>query len=106
MLFFKNYFHTLFISFKLNKFIVIIYDYKLISSDEYNLFVYGTTDKEKIALTKYGLNINLVNRLEKDNQLINLKFDEFNNLKANLKFKEYLNRINDFQRFEITRYIS
>jgi hypothetical protein len=95
-----------FISFKLNKFIVIMHDYNLISLDEYNLFVYGTVDNEKIALTKYGLNISLVSRLEQDNQLINLYFDDFNNLVAKPGFKKYLDRISDFQRFEIMRFIS
>jgi len=94
-----------FISFKINKFVVLLYDYKLINPDEYNLFIYGTTDKNKIALTKYGLNINLVSKLETDNQLDNLQFDNFNNLIANEDFNLYLETLSDFQRFEIQRYL-
>ncbi|MGB4399894.1 MAG: hypothetical protein WBJ10_11025, partial [Daejeonella sp.] len=41
-----------FISFKLNKFIVAMFDYKLITSDEYNLYIYGTTNQKKIELAK------------------------------------------------------
>jgi superfamily II DNA or RNA helicase len=94
-----------FISFKINKFIKVLYDYKLISKNEYNQFIYGTTDPQKINLTKYGLNISLITRLEDANQLKNLMFDKYNNLKANLQFNEFLNKINDFDKFELTRYV-
>lgn len=94
-----------FISFKLNKFIVLMHDYDLISIDEYNEFVYGTTDQNKIALTKYGLNINLVSRLEMDNQLDNITLDSNNNLIFNAKFETYINTLTDFQQFEIKRFI-
>lgn len=95
-----------FISFKLNKFIVMMFDYKLITTDEYNLYIYGTTDKEKIRLTKFGLSISLISRLENDGQLKNLSFDTFNNLKGNPDFEEFVNSIDDFYKFEIRRYIN
>ncbi|WP_050813323.1 hypothetical protein [Aquimarina agarivorans] len=95
-----------FISFKLNKFIVFLYDFNIISKDEYNEYVYGTTNEEKIELTKFGLTIGLIDRLTKDKQLENLKFDQNNNLTSNEDFQEYLNTLNDFQRFEIERFLS
>lgn len=95
-----------FISFKLNKFIVFLYDYNLISEEIYNQYIYGTTDKEIINYTKFGLNISLINRLKSENQLNNLSFDANNNLKANFSFRTYLNTLNDFKRFEIERFIS
>ena len=94
-----------FISFKLNKFIVMLYDFGLVSKDDYHLYIYGTIDVKKIELNKYGLNIGLISRLQNDDQIKNLYFDEFNNLKASKKFIEYLNTLNDFQRFEINRFI-
>ncbi|MDQ6471398.1 DEAD/DEAH box helicase [Flavobacterium sp. LHD-80] len=95
-----------FISFKLNKFIVFLYDYELISEDIYNKYIYGTVDKEVISFSKFGLNISLISRLRKDNQMINLSFDSSNNLMANNDFKLYLSTLNDFKRFEIERFIS
>jgi len=95
-----------FISFKLNKFILMMYDYDLISEDEYNIYVYGTMDKKKINLTRYGLSISLISRLEKDEQLKNLSFDEFNNLVGNEALNEFKNNIDDFYRFEINRYLN
>jgi hypothetical protein len=92
-----------FISFKLNKFIVMLYDFELIMADDYNLYIYGTTDEEKIGLAKFGLSISMISRLERDDQLANLQFDQFNNLRANSRFKEFLGTVDDFYRFEITR---
>jgi hypothetical protein len=94
-----------FVSFKINKFIVMLFDYGLISTDEYNRYIYGTTDEKKIRLTKYGLSVGMISRLENDEQLNNLEFDEFNNLRATPAFEEFLLSVNDFYRFEIRRYI-
>lgn len=94
-----------FVSFKLSKFIVMMYDYDLISRDDYNMYIYGTTDQTKIELTKIGLSLSLISRLENDGQLQYLYFDENNNLKALPAFNEYKARANDFYRFEIERFI-
>lgn len=94
-----------FVSFKINKFIVMLFDYGFISTNEYNKYIYGTTDEQKIRLTKYGLSVGMISKLEKDNQLHNLEFDEFNNLRAKPAFDEFLLTVNDFYKFEIRRYI-
>jgi hypothetical protein len=41
-----------FVSFQLNKFITMMYDYKLIDEDEYNLQIYGTKNISKSKLRK------------------------------------------------------
>lgn len=92
-----------FVQHKLNKFIVMLHDFDLISDDEYNLYTYGTTEETKIALTRFGLSMSLISRLERDEQLNNLYFDEFNNLVANEKFKEFICTIDDYYRYEINR---
>ncbi len=94
-----------FIGFTLAKFIEALFDFELITEDEYNLYIYGTKNRAKIALTKIGLSMNLITRLEIDNQLNNLQIDEYNNLTANNDFRIFLNRIDDFYRFEIERYL-
>ncbi|MBC2735445.1 MAG: DEAD/DEAH box helicase family protein [Desulfobacteraceae bacterium] len=94
-----------FVGFKLNKLIVMLFDYNLISVAEYNRYIYGTTDEQKIQLTKYGLSVSMIARLEADGQLGNLQFDDFNNLRATPAFEDYLLTVNDFYRFEIKRYI-
>ena len=95
-----------FLSFKLNRFVVMLFDFDLITKEEYHLFIYGTTDETKIALTRSGLTISLISKLESDNQLDNIGFDEFNNLSANDTFKQYLTTINDLNRYEMEKYIN
>ena len=94
-----------FISNKLNKFIMFLKDYEIISLDEYNLYIYGTNDEEKIKLFKLGFHNGLVKRLEKVNQLYNLDFDVYGNLIANDDLKKYISSVDDFLRFEIERFL-
>ena len=95
-----------FISFKLSKFIVMLFDYGLITKEEYNEYIYGTTDQKSIDLSKIGLSVSLISRLKADNQLQNLKFDAYKNLEANDAFKEYKRSVGDFYRFELERFIN
>ena len=60
-----------FINFKLRMFFQLMFDYSILSEGEYYDILYGTTDMKKIYLVKTGLTINLINRLEEDNQLKN-----------------------------------
>jgi hypothetical protein len=95
-----------FVSFKLNKLIVMMYDYDVITKDDYNLYVYGTIDQNKIDLTKIGLSVSLISRLEADGQLQYLYFDQYNNLKSTPQFEAYKTSANDFYRFEIERFLN
>jgi len=95
-----------FISFKLNKFIVFMYDHELIDEKDYFLYIFGTTDKQKIEFSKFGLSVNLIGRLERDKQIGNLRFDAYNNLIGNNKFQEFRTSIDDFYNFEISRYLN
>lgn len=94
-----------FVSFKLNKFIIMLHDYELIDHDEYNSYIYGTTDQNKIDLTKIGLSMNLISRLDADSQLRNIYIDEHNNLKSLPELEEFKNGIDDLYRFEIERFL-
>lgn len=94
-----------FISFQLNKFITMMYDFNLISEEEYNTYIYGTTNKDKSSLRKIGLSGSLISRLEEAGQLNNIKIDEFNNIVINQQFEEYKNSVDDFYRFEINKFL-
>lgn len=95
-----------FVNFTLNKFIEMMNDYNLISEEEYNLHIYGTKKPKNINLIKFGMNSNLISRLEEDNQLENIDFDIYGNLIYNEKFAIFLNKIDDFYKFQITKFIS
>ena len=94
-----------FVSFKLRMFFQLMLDYSILSEDEYYEILYGTTDRKKIYLVKTGLTINLINRLEKDNQLKNITFDRNGNLITNALFDIYLKGADDFYRFELSRFL-
>lgn len=94
-----------FVSFKLRMFFQLMLDYSILSEDEYYEILYGTTDRKKIYLVKTGLTINLINRLEKDNQLKNITFDRNGNLITNALFDTYLKGADDFYRFELSRFL-
>ena len=95
-----------FISFTINKFIEMMYDYQLISDDEYNTHVYGTKSPKNIDLIKFGLNSNLISRLDDDSQLDNLYLDDYGNLKCNEEFTSFILTIDDFYKFQIEKFIS
>lgn len=94
-----------FIWFKLNKLIVFLYDYKLITSEEYNLYVYWTNDEKVIWFINRWLTPSLTKRLETDNQLNNINIDNYWNLVWNNDFIIYKTSVNDFYKFELEKYI-
>lgn len=94
-----------FISFKMSSFVTVLLKVGLINEDEYNEFIYGTKDDNKLNLIKKGLSISLVNKLNEDNQLDNLKMDEYNNLLINDSLIEYISKLDDYEKFEIEKYI-
>ena len=94
-----------FISFKINKFVLFLFDFNLITENEYLEFIYGTTDKIKIEFTKYGMNGSLIYRLEKDKQLQNIDFDANGNLVGNNDFNRYKEQVDVFYKYEIERFL-
>lgn len=92
-----------FIRYKLNKFIIMLHDFQLISDELYNTYIYGTTDVNKIKLARYGMSMSLINRLETLNQLKNIRLNEYNNLVANDKFIKFTETVDDFFKYEIMR---
>lgn len=95
-----------FISFKLNKFIEMSLDYNIITEEEYNYLIYGTNDNETLRLIKQGFPINLLNKMIKDEQIKNIKFNECNMPLGNANLKKYYGKEDDFYKFQIEKYIT
>lgn len=95
-----------FISYKLIKFFQLLFDYEILSEDYYHTLVYGTSDKKKINLLKQGLSINIINKLEADNQLDNIWINSNNLIEGNNKFEKYKETLDDFLKFEIDKYFN
>lgn len=94
-----------FVNYKLHMFFQLMYDYNLLSTQEYHNIIYGTDDPKKLRLVKMGLTINVINRLEDDGQLKNLFVDHHNNICANPDFAAYKEGIDDFFRFELEKFL-
>ena len=94
-----------FVGYKLNMFFQLMYDTNILTKEEYQMIVYGTTDKKKMDLIKMGLTINVINRLEEDKQIENIEIDINNNLSANDKFYAYKKEVDDFYRFELDKFL-
>jgi len=95
-----------FVSFKLNKLIFMLYDLEVISEDEYNKYVYGTTDTTVINYCKLGLSISSISKLISDNQIQNIALDQYGNIISNSDFWEYVNEQPKLFQFEIKKYIT
>lgn len=94
-----------FVSYKLNKLIVFLFDFGLISEDEYLTHVYGTTNRNLIKLIRLGLITSVVHKLFDDEQISNLFLNDFGNLSANSEFYQYLQLQNDFFQFEVRKFL-
>jgi hypothetical protein len=94
-----------FISYDLTKFVEFLYKNNFITESTYNLFMYWTEDEKLIKLTKTWLSMSLVQKLDDANQIDNLNFDNNGNLVWNDAFNNYVDNLDDFEKFEITRYV-
>lgn len=94
-----------FVSYILYMFFQLMFDYELLSLDEYQRIIYGTNDPKKMQLVKMGLTINIINRLDSDGQLKNISIDDNNNLFSSDEFKAYKDKVDDFYRFELNKFL-
>ena len=84
----------------------MMFEYELINEEEYNLFIYGRKNLQHINLMRYGLNSNLISRLESDGQLENIDFDEYGNIHKKQDFQSFIENLNDdFYKFQLLKYI-
>lgn len=95
-----------FINYTMIKFSQLMLDYNIISNQYYNSLVYGTNNETKLNLLKQGLTINVINKLDSDNQIQNIIIDENNIASGNKQFEEYKETLDDFFRFEIDKYFN
>lgn len=95
-----------FVSFKLNKMIMMLYDLEVITEDEYNIYVYGTTDANIINYCKQGLSISCVNKLIEDKQIENIALNPYGNIiVVNSQFWNYVENQPQLFQFELRKYI-
>ena len=92
-----------FISFKLHKFFQLMFDYGLISSEQYNMLVYGTNDSFKLMLAQQGLSLSVINKIINDGQQNNIYVDPYKNLRYTSDFETYMETQDDFFKFTLSK---
>lgn len=94
-----------FISFKLNKFISLLFDFNIIKQKDYDLSTYGTTDQNEINLAKFGFTPNIIRLIREGDQLENIILNEYDNIQIKNKdnFNLFLNTLNELDRFHIEK---
>lgn len=94
-----------FVSYTLNNFVNVMYDLDIISEEEYELYIYGTTNKSNSEFVKLGFSGSLINRLDRDKQMSNLSINEHGLVEYNDDFVNYINVQDDLIKFEIGKFI-
>jgi hypothetical protein len=94
-----------FLSYQYLRAVSFLHDAKVISLDEYNMEIYGTTDILKIDLLKLGITAGLLKILSKEEQIKNIERDKYGNIQGNAKLKEFYMQADDYTKFEIRKYI-
>lgn len=94
-----------FISFQYNRAVGFLHDYNIISDDQYNLEIYGTTDEKQINMLNFGISMSVLSLLIKSEQLSNITTDEFGNLVGNEKLKAFRDCQDSFTQYELDKYI-
>ncbi len=92
-----------FVSYDLAKYVKALFDFALIGEDDYNLFLYGTSDKKKIDLLKMGFNLQLIAFLEEYGLYDELRFVDGAIACDDEKFKKALEQQDDLIQFEIRK---
>lgn len=95
-----------FVSYRLNEYVNVLHDLNLITDNEYNLHIYGTTKKSNTELVKIGISGALINKLERDKQIDNISIDELGTVNYNSVFSKYIKSQDDLVQFEISKYIN
>ena len=94
-----------FIGFKLGRLVKTLMDLDIISESEYNSFMYGTNDINKLKLIKTGLSPMILNFIE-ENHLEKEISMKNGIISVSDKFKKILQIQDDFIRFEIEKFIN
>lgn len=95
-----------FLSFVLYRFANVLYESELLTEEEYNLFIYGTSSRKSNEFIKLGLSSNIVNSLEVNGQLVNLGISKSGSIIANENFNNFLSDQDDLFKFEILKFIN
>lgn len=94
-----------FLSYSVNNFINLMYEYKIINDDTYNKYIFGSTDEREIKLYKNGIPSFIVSILKHDGELNNISIQDNGECTGNSDYQNYKNTKDDFVQYHLNRYI-
>lgn len=94
-----------FLSYQYMRAVNFLHEVDLISTEKYNMEIYGTNDENKIELLKLGLTPGLLKILSDNNQIVNIAKDQYGNIQGNYKIKEFYDRSDEYTKFELRRHL-
>lgn len=94
-----------FVSYTLNDYINVLYDFGLMPESEYELYIYGTNKKSNSEFVKIGFSGSLINKLDKDGQIGNLSINEHGIVEFNEEFASYIGKQDDLVKFEVGKFV-
>ena len=94
-----------FVNYKLSRFFQFLKDCDLLTDDEYACIRYGTKDNACLSLIKNGVPAHLAIKLKNEGQILNLGIKN-GMIKPNNDFLRYFDKLDDFCKFEIGKYIN
>lgn len=93
-----------FIGYKVRKLVKTLFDLGLIDEPEYNKFTYGTNDVDKLKFIKMGLSPIIMNFIQENKLEKEFSFEK-GVITVSDKFREILQKQDDFIKFEIGKFI-
>lgn len=94
-----------FISYILNNYVNVLFDFGLLSEKEYQVHIYGTSKKVNSEFVKMGMSGALINKLDKDGQIDNIMINEYGVLICSEDFISYIKGQDELVQFEISKFI-
>lgn len=93
-----------FLNFEIGLLVNTLKEFEIISEDQYNIFLFGTKDQIELKIIQLGISKPIYMMLKRDNQIQNIVFDKYKNIRANKLLEEYIKTKIGIERFELEQY--
>ncbi|MGT2785762.1 DEAD/DEAH box helicase [Streptococcus merionis] len=94
-----------FVDYEINLLVNTLKEFGILSEEQYNLFVFGTTENIDLKILQLGISKALYQKLKEENQISNIIFDEYNNPRANSQLKKYIGTKSGIEKFELEQFL-
>lgn len=93
-----------FISHEVTLLLTALKEFEIISETQFDFFLYGTLEQTELSILRLGISKNMYQTLRDENQISNIEFDKFGNVRANRILKDYINSKKGIEKFELEQF--